>query len=320
MAEDKRKYELDLRNFDIRKAGSHVAATLWTIVKFVLTVVSLTIVGYAIFALVYSTPEEKRLKAENKAYAALYPDIPPKLDAIGADIERLSRKDGIIYKDIFHAEPPQGTDPMSSLGIFFGADTIPDAKLVFYTAEKAARLVSEVSAVDSLFARIADALRNPDLVMPPMHLPLDSLSYTQVGAGIGVKTNPFYTTDAHHNGVDFSVSQGTPVYASADGVVKDVTHSRRGDGNTVTIKHAGGYHTRYTHLREISVQQGQNIRQGRVVGTAGMSGNSYAPHLHYEVLRDSLVLDPLSYIFASVTPAESSNLVYMAAHTRQSMD
>ena len=109
-------------DFDIRKAGTRVAGTVWTIVKFVLTVVSLTIVGYAIFALVYSTPEEKRLKAENKAYEALYPELTPKLDAVGQDIERLARKDAIIYKDIFHADPPQG-DPVSSLGIFFGSDT-----------------------------------------------------------------------------------------------------------------------------------------------------------------------------------------------------
>ncbi|MBO4476567.1 MAG: M23 family metallopeptidase [Bacteroidales bacterium] len=296
-----------------------IARTLWTIVKFVLTVVSLTVVGYAVFALLYSTPEEKRLKAENEAYEALYPELVPKLELVGADIERLVRKDDIIYKDIFHAEPPQ-QDPVSSMDIFFGSDSIPDAKLVFYTAGKADRLLGEAAAVDSLFRSIADALRNPDLVMPPMRLPLDSLSYTQVGAGTGVKTNPFYTTDARHNGVDFIVSQGAPVYASAKGIVSVVQHSRRGEGNTVSIKHPGGYVSRYSHLREISVQQGQSIKEGAVLGTAGMSGNSYAPHLHYEVRRDSLVLDPLNYIFASVTPEEYSNMVYMAAHTRQSMD
>jgi len=319
MADSKKKYELDLRNFDIRKAGSHIAGTIWTIVKFALTVLSLLIVGYAVFALVYSTPEEKRLKAENKAYEELYGSLPPKLDEISQDIERLSRKDQVIYKDIFHSDPPQG-DPVSSMGIFFGSDSIPDAKLVFYTAEKSARLVSDVAVVDSLFERIAKALQDPDFVKPPMHLPLDSLSYTQVGAGVGVKTNPFYTTDAHHNGVDFIVAQGTQVYAAADGIVSSVVRSRRGEGNTVTIKHPGGYYTRYSHLRESSVQQGQSVKQGRPIGTAGMSGNSYAPHLHYEVRRDSLVLDPLSYIFASVTPEEYSNMVYMAQYTRQSMD
>ena len=319
MAGSKEKYVLDLRNFDVRKAGLQVAGTIWTIVKFILTVLALTIIGYIIFALVYSTPEEKRLKAENKLYSELYGQLPPKIDKIGLDIGTLSRKDDIIYKDIFHAEAPQ-EDPMSSLGIFFGSDSIPDAKLVFYTAEKSEKLVKDAATIDSLFVSIAKALRDQSMVMPPMSIPLDSLSYTQVGAGIGTKINPFYTTDAQHNGVDLIVGQGSPVLAAAAGTVSQVSNSRRGEGNTVTVKHKGGYVTRYSHLREITVSQGQRVRKGQKIGTAGMSGNSYAPHLHYEVWRDSEVLDPLCYIFASVSPEEYSNMVYMAQHTRQSMD
>ena len=319
MAGSRKQYVLDGRSFDVRKAGLQVAGTIWTIVKFILTVLALTIVGYAIFALVYSTPEEKRLKAENKLYSELYGQLPPKINRIGRDIETLSRKDDIIYKDIFHADPPQ-EDPVSSLGIFFGSDSIPDAKLVFYTAEKSEKLVSEAATIDSLFISIVEALKDPNLVMPPMSIPIDSLSYTQVGAGIGTKINPFYTTDARHNGVDLIVAQGSPVLAAAPGIVSNVTNSRRGEGNSVTIKHKGGYYTRYSHLREVKVGQGQSVKKGQKIGTAGMSGNSYAPHLHYEVRRDSTVLDPLSYIFASVSPLEYSNMVYMAQQTRQSMD
>ena len=319
MAGGRKRYVMDRRTFDIRKAGHRVAETLWTTVKFVLSVVSLTVVGYVIFALVYSTPEEKRLKAENELYSEIYPSLPGKLDHIGQDIERLARKDGIIYKDIFHSEPPM-PDPMSSLGIFFGSDSIPDTKLVFYTAEKSEILLKEAADVDSMFVRIVRALRDPSSVVPPMSIPLDSLSYTQVGAGVGTKINPFYRTDAAHKGVDLFVAEGTPVYATADGVVKSVEMSRRGEGNTLAIKHKGGYVTRYSHLREIKVNVGQSVKKGQKVGSAGMSGNSYAPHLHYEVRRDSTVLDPLCYIFASVSPEEYSNMVYMAQHTQQSMD
>jgi len=296
-----------------------IAQTVWTAVRFILTVLALSAIGYVVLALFYSTPEEKRLQGENSAFAEKYPSLVTRMDAVEADIERLSAKDEAIYSDIFRAAPPE-RDPVSSMDIFFGSDSIPDARLVFYTAEKADALVKDAAAVDSLFARIACALRDPSFVMPPMTLPLDSLNYTQVGAGIGTKTNPFYTTEASHNGVDLIAGQGAPVYAAADGIVAKVNKSRKGEGNTVTIKHKGGYITRYSHLREINVQQGQSIRKGRMVGTVGMSGNSYAPHLHYEVRRDSLVLDPLSFIFASVTPEEYSNMVYMAAHTRKSMD
>ncbi|MBO4566884.1 MAG: M23 family metallopeptidase [Bacteroidales bacterium] len=296
-----------------------IAKWLWTILRFILTVLALSALGYAGLALIYSTPEEKRLQQENKAYAEMYPSLTAKVDAVSKDIERLSGKDEGIYRDIFHSTPPR-RDPVSSMDIFFGSDSIPDARLVFYTAEKADALVKDAAAVDSLFARIANALAGKEFVMPPMTIPIDSLNYTQVGAGIGTKTNPFYTTDASHNGVDLIAVQGAPVYATASGIVAKVNKSRRGEGNTVEIKHKGGYVTRYSHLREINVQQGQAVSKGRVVGTVGMSGNSYAPHLHYEVRRDSLVLDPLSYFFASVTPEDYSNMVYMAAHTRQSMD
>lgn len=292
---------------------------LWTALKFVLTVLSLTIVAYVIFALVYSTDEEKRIKEENELYASGYASLPQKLDKIGEDLERLSRKDDIIYKDIFHSEAPMD-DPMSSLGLFFGSDSIPDSKLVFYTGAKAERLMADAAAVDSLFRRIVGSIKEEGFVMPPMEMPLEDISYTQTGAGIGTKINPFYTTTAQHNGVDFIVAQDTPVKASADGIVSDVNHSLKGEGNTVTIKHKGGYRTRYLHLYEIKVQQGQSVKKGKVIGTAGMSGNSYAPHLHYEVWRDSTLLDPLNHIFASVTPEEYTNMVYMARFTQQSMD
>lgn len=313
------KFEFDLRSFSFRKAGHRVTAALWRGVKFVLTVVSLSVVAYVAVALFYSTDEEKRLKAENRHYEELYPSLPPKVSRIGRDLKALSESDDVIYKDIFRSEPP-ADDPMSSLDVFFGSDSIPDTKLVFYTAGKADRLMTAAPEVDSLFRVIVDILKDGSYVMPPMEMPLKGISYTQTGAGTGSKINPFYTTPAQHDGVDFVVAQGTPVFAPADGVVSDVRRSLKGDGNTVTIRHKGGYTTRYAHLSDIFVSQGQNVRKGARIACAGMSGNSYAPHLHYEVRRDSTVLDPLNYIFASVTPEEYTNMEFMARHTRQSMD
>lgn len=296
-----------------------MARIVWKAVSFVLTVVSLTIAAYLVFSLFYSNDEEKALEAENELYARLYGSLPGKIDRIEQDVERLARKDDIIYKDIFHADPPSD-DPMSSLEVFFGSDTIPDAKLVFYTARKADRLTVDAAAVDSLFRNMVDAMRDSSFIMPPMDLPLLGLNCMQVGAGVGQKINPFYTTSARHDGVDFIVPRGTPVYAPAAGVVSSVSRSRKGDGNTVSIRHKGGYVTRYAHLSDIYVSKGQSVRRGSLIAGTGMSGNAYAPHLHYELRRDSLVLDPLNFIFASVSPEEYSNMVYMAQHTEQSMD
>jgi murein DD-endopeptidase MepM/ murein hydrolase activator NlpD len=123
-----------------------------------------------------------------------------------------------------------------------------------------------------------------------------------------------------HNGLDLIAPAGEPVYAVADGVVKDVVKSRKGLGNVVVIDHGNGYVTRYAHLADIEVRKGRRVRMGARIGYVGVSGNSFAPHLHYEVQRDTLVLDPVNHFFASVTPDEYLNMLIMSVTTGQSMD
>ena len=81
-----------------------------------------------------------------------------------------------------------------------------------------------------------------------------------------------------------------------------------------------GYVTRYAHLADIETRKGRKVRRGARLGYVGVSGNSFAPHLHYEVLRDTLVLDPVNHFFASVTPEEYMNMLIMSVTTGQSMD
>ena len=113
---------------------------------------------------------------------------------------------------------------------------------------------------------------------------------------------------------------GDPVHAVADGYVKEVVKSRKGLGNVVTLDHENGYMTRYAHLADIEVRRGRKVKKGAKIGYVGVSGNSFAPHLHYEVIRDTTVLDPVNYFFASVSPDEYVNMLIMSASTGQSMD
>ena len=124
----------------------------------------------------------------------------------------------------------------------------------------------------------------------------------------------------HHNGLDLVAHSGEPVYVTADGVVTDVIKSRKGLGNVVVVSHDGGYVTRYAHLADIEVRKGKKLKKGDRIGYVGVSGNSFAPHLHYEVLRDTLVMDPVNHFFASLDPEEYVNVMIMAATTGQSLD
>ena len=150
--------------------------------------------------------------------------------------------------------------------------------------------------------------------------PMRDFTFAQTGASTGDRINPFYKVPMKHNGLDIIAPTGEPVYAVADGVVKEVIKSRKGLGNVVSIDHGNGYVTRYAHLSDIETRKGRKVRRGARLGYVGVSGNSFAPHLHYEVLRDTLVLDPVNHFFASVTPEEYMNMLIMSVTTGQSMD
>lgn len=132
--------------------------------------------------------------------------------------------------------------------------------------------------------------------------------------------NPFYKVMTMHEGIDLIAGQGTPVLASCDGVVSLVKRSKKGLGNVVEITHANGYMTRYAHLADITVREGEKVQAGRRIANVGITGNSFAPHLHYEVRRDSLLLNPVNFFFASFSPEDYMKVAYMAASTGQSMD
>lgn len=298
-------------------------STIWNVLRFgiivVLVSVSFTILGYALMSLVFNTRTEKELKARNEALEQFYAEMSEEEQEIGDVITGLQLKDAYIYEQVFRSPAPN-FDPVGNLDFLFGSDTIPDRKLVSYTAMKAAELESRADKVDSAFARIFEVVCKKGFVAPPMSLPLDDITYPQVGAGAGVKIQPFYKTEIPHNGLDLIAAQGEPVYATADGVVTGVSRSSRGEGNSVEILHSGGYRTRYEHLSDIYVSKGQTVSRARRIGSVGMSGQSFAPHLHYEVMAGTVYLNPINYIFASVSPDEYSNMLFMAANTLQSMD
>ena len=287
--------------------------------SFLLGTLAFTIVLYFVCSLFISTDLEKRLRAENRMYEEAFSHLWDHSEMLQDAIAGLQYKDNDIYGLVFHANAPQ-VDPMGSLDVYYASDTIPESRLASYTDSKADALLERTVAVDAAFGRILRTVASENYAYPPMRIPLDSVSYPQVGASMGQKINPFYKAFVFHSGIDFVVSRGTPVYATADGVVGEGTGHFRTLGNLVEIKHKSGYTTHYCHLDDMYVKRGQKVSRGQKIGTVGMTGKAYAPHLHYEVLKDGAHLDPVNYIFASVTPGEYANMLFMAVNTKQSMD
>ena len=313
------QYIFDKDDIKFRKKRTSVWAVIRKILVFFVATVSMAVLYYAVFAVFFSTDEEQRLRDENRMYEREFPALEEKEQLVSDVIEGLMLKDDRIYEEIFHTSAPN-MDPLSTIGFLSGMDSIPDSDIVLYADRKITGVEASAEKVDENFRRVMQALSDSGFVMPPMTNPLDEFSFAQTGASVGDKINPFYKVSIRHNGLDMIAPAGQPVHASADGVVSNITRSRKGLGNVVEIDHGNGYTTRYAHLADIEVSKGRKVKKGTRIGYVGVSGNSFAPHLHYEVLRDTVILDPVNHMFASVGPEEYANMLVMSVVTGQSMD
>ena len=313
------QYVFDEEKVRFRKVKVSFWAVLRKILLLFVASLSMAVLYYIVIALFISTEEERLLRTENRMYARELPALEAREKLLSDVVEGLQVRDDRIYEEIFHTSAPN-MDPGSSLDFLEGLDSIPDKNIVMHSTGKLEVLERRAEKIEDNFRQIIGMVQGEGFVAPPMMNPLEKFSFAQTGASVGERINPFYKVKIMHNGLDLIAPAGDPVYASADGYVKDVVKSRKGLGNVVTIDHENGYETRYAHLADIEVRKGRRVKKGARIGYVGVSGNSFAPHLHYEVIRDTTVLDPVNYFFSSVTPDEYVNMLIMSASTGQSMD
>ncbi len=114
----------------------------------------------------------------------------------------------------------------------------------------------------------------------------------QMSSGFGMRNDPFTGTLARHEGLDFTAPIGSPILATADGIV---TRSGWEDtyGNIIEVTHAEGFVTRYAHMSKRLAVEDQKVKRGQRIGEVGSTGRSTGPHLHYEVFRFGRVLNPV---------------------------
>ncbi len=136
-----------------------------------------------------------------------------------------------------------------------------------------------------------DRLEQGVIAIPSVQ-PVQKLQFT---SNFGIRSDPFRGTAAMHAGVDIPGPSGTPIYATADGVV---SHAGRqgGYGNMVEINHGKGIATRYGHLSKIIVADNTRVKRGQLIALMGSTGRSTGPHLHYEVRIDGHAVNPVPFL------------------------
>jgi murein DD-endopeptidase MepM/ murein hydrolase activator NlpD len=122
-----------------------------------------------------------------------------------------------------------------------------------------------------------------------------------------------------HTGVDFAAQIGTPIYATADGTIDKLEFSFSGYGKVIEINHGFGYRTRFAHMHGFTVSQGQRVKRGDLIGYVGNTGLSTAPHLHYEVFVNGVLVNPIHYFFNDLNAADYAKIVNLASIENQSL-
>jgi murein DD-endopeptidase MepM/ murein hydrolase activator NlpD len=125
----------------------------------------------------------------------------------------------------------------------------------------------------------------------PSAVPLEKGNYS-VTSNYGIRIHPISEKKRKHYGIDLAAPRGKYVYASASGTILDILYSKKGYGTHIVIKHRFGFETLYGHLNKVLVRKGQIVKQHEIIGTVGSTGSSTGNHLHYEILKNMIQIDP----------------------------
>lgn len=152
-----------------------------------------------------------------------------------------------------------------------------------------AESMASVAEIKKYMAKERDVYR-----ATPQGIPVDG----RLTSGFGMRVHPLSGRRLLHTGLDLSAPRGTPVHATADGIVSFSGWSR-GNGNIVVIEHSHGFSTVYAHNTTNLMKVGQTVRRGQQISTTGSTGVSTGPHVHYEVWKNGKCVNPESFTKAA---------------------
>lgn len=279
-----------------------------------------------LYSNVFESPKELILKNEVKELEFYYQKLSKDVTHLSGILDNIEHRDDNIYRVVLGAEPIEKSVRHAGIG---GTDRYSDIKEKDITHEELVITLNE--KVDLLRRKLYIESKSQDEVVSlaekkeklyaaiPAIQPVSNKQLHALASGFGWRTHPIYKVKKMHTGIDFAASIGTPIYATADGTVAQVSVKFSGYGKMVEVDHGFGYRTRYAHMHEFAVRSGQSVKRGDLIGYVGNTGMSTAPHLHYEVLINGSQVDPVHYFYNDLSAAEYEKVLELASIENQSL-
>ena len=286
--------------------------------------VGVALLYYFGFSLLFDTPAEHRMRLSTDKLREEYEAMSQRYDSLEMILDNITARDQSVFRSLFEANPYDMESEQSQERLALYEQNITKSKRelaadlrneIDVMQKKAADLEASWRRIKELGDGLGDKSRNIPSIQPVLNKQLTLLT-----AGYGTIMNPFYRTLRSHQGVDYAMAEGSSVFATADGTVREVSDKNSTMGKTIVIDHGNGYRTSYSHLLSTLVRRGQKVQRGDVIALSGNSGLSLAPHLHYEVRYNDLRVDPIHYFFMELSPDEYQRIVRIAQSGMQSFD
>lgn len=274
----------------------------------------------------FESPKELLLRNEVKEMEFYYDNLEQEVSKLQQQLVNMEYRDDNIYRVVLGAEPIDKSIREAGIG---GIDRYEDVKNKNIIHEDIIVKLSE--SVDNLRRKIYIESKSQDDVVElaeskeklfaaiPAIQPIANRQLIALASGFGMRIHPIYKVKKMHTGIDFAAAIGTPIYATADGVIDKTDVSFSGYGKVIEIDHGFGYRSRYAHMHGFTVRQGQKIKRGDLIGYVGNTGLSTAPHLHYEVFVNGIHANPVHYFFNDLNAAEYEKIIELASIENQSL-
>jgi murein DD-endopeptidase MepM/ murein hydrolase activator NlpD len=289
-----------------------------------LAVLLISFIGFIVFSQFIVSPNERYLNRENENLKLNVDILSKRIDESSSILGQLQERDNNIYRTYFEANPIPEEQRKAGFGgvnrykFLEGFDNSTIIKKLTKEVDVLSKqLVVQSKSLDEIVVLAKE--KEKMLASIPAILPVKLEDLTRMASGYKWRMHPILKIRKFHKGMDFTAAVGTPIYASGNGIVSRAERSAT-FGNVVYINHGYGYKTIYAHMSKIKSRKGQKVKRGDLIGFVGNTGMSVSAHLHYEVHKNDVALNPINFYYGDLTPEEFAAMQKAAEEEGQSYD
>lgn len=290
----------------------------------ILVWVAMVAMWYVVILFTVDMPAEYELRHSTDKLRIEYAKMSERYDGLTEVMDNVIKRDENVFRKLFESNPYDLTidDDQRRIELHESLINMNNDELLTELDNRLQNAETKYNALSRSYEDLMYAMETSSLSIDciPAIQPVNNKQLTLLAAGKKPLINPFHRTMREHHGVDYLIPEGTPVFATADGTVQSLSEKNTTHGKAITIDHGNGYQTSYSHLLDIRVKKGQKVKRGDIIALSGNSGLSFAPHLHYEVIFNSMRVDPVHYFFLELNAEEYQRIIRISLSSMQSFD